>query len=225
MPTSAKVSPMIAIRLLLATMRCMRSPCSAAHASSARVSPEPSVIVMTGCRDSSLALSTLPDRMRPGAAIHAKSTSPTTCDATFGSSGGPGTIAKSSSPRTTWRSSRRPRSTWGCSTSCGCSVRTRATRRGSQVRAPSSLMPKRQVPASVGGPFNAPRIPSFSSSICAAMGNRRWPASVSCARLLERSNSSASTDASSSAMRLDNDDWVTCTRCAASAKLPRVAAR
>jgi hypothetical protein len=68
---------MIAIRLLLATMRSMRRPWSAAQASNARVTPEPSVIVMTGCRARSLARSRLPARTRPGAAIHAKRTSPT----------------------------------------------------------------------------------------------------------------------------------------------------
>jgi hypothetical protein len=104
-------------------------------------------------------------------------------------------------------------------------VRTRPTKRGSQVRAPSSLMPNRHVPVSVGELFNASRMPSLSSSIRAATGRSRWPASVSWARLPERSKSSAPTQASSSAMRLDRDDWVTWARCAASAKLPSVAAK
>ena len=42
----------MAIRLLLATMRCMCSPCPAAQVSKACVKPEPSVIVMTGWRES-----------------------------------------------------------------------------------------------------------------------------------------------------------------------------
>nr|WP_238446753.1 hypothetical protein [Azohydromonas australica] len=64
---------------------------------------------------------------------------------------------------------------------------------------------------------------SIRSSIWRATGSSRCPASVSWTFLLERSRSTAPTDSSNSATRLDSEDWVMCSRVAATLKLPSAA--